>query len=81
MDQKTPRLKSSQLYERKNEIDNPNYYDSSYMFQSQNRMDDMELADHNETFNKVLDYDNLKHNVLNKKVCNLIINGLRKEES
>ena len=81
MDQKISRLKSSQLHERKNEIDNPNYYDSSYMFQSQNRMDDMELADHNETFNKVLDYEDFKYNVLNKKVCNLIINGFEKQDS
>ena len=42
--------------------------DRVFRVQSQNRMDEMELTDHNETFNKVLQYDDRSRNLINKKV-------------
>ena len=42
-------------FDRRNKISNDlNDNDHVDRFQSQNRMDEMELTDHNETFNKVL---------------------------
>ena len=56
-------------FDRRNEISN-DLNDNVHVdrFQSQNRMDEMELTDHNETFNKVLDYENFKIKFLNNKV-------------
>ena len=56
-------------FDRRNKISNDlNDNDRVDQFQSQNRMDEMELTDHNETFNKVLDYENFKIKFLNNKV-------------
>ena len=56
-------------FDRRNKISNDlNDNDHIDRFQSQNRMDEMELTDHNETFNKVLDYENFKIKFLNNKV-------------
>ena len=56
-------------FDRRNEITNDlNDNVHADRFQSQNRMDEMELTDHNETFNKVLDYENFKIKFLNNKV-------------
>ena len=56
-------------FDGRNEISNDiNDNDHVERFQSQNRMDEMELTDYNETFNKVLDYENFKIKFLNNKV-------------
>ena len=56
-------------YDRRNDVlEHQNDIIHVDRFQSQNRMDEMELTDYNETFNKVLDYEDFKLNVLNNKV-------------
>ena len=42
--------------------------DEDLSAQSQNRMDEMELANHNETFNRIIDYDDTNYNFSNEKV-------------